>query len=123
MYQRPYTPDIVSYDGHTLNLTADHNEDRRTHAYTAGWDSTCQQALQDPNAQHDIYGCPGVSDKTIIHILDVDAARYKASLTPSDKAQIKADCASTWSAKNQTIVVGGKIVGNIVVPKGGVPCL
>jgi hypothetical protein len=59
----------VSYHGVTTNLTADHNEDRCTDGYIKGWDSTCQQALRDPDAEHDIYGCPGVSDKTINHIV------------------------------------------------------
>jgi hypothetical protein len=64
--------------GITVNLTADHNTSRCTDGFTAGWDSTCQQALSDPNAHHDIYGCPGVSDNQINMELNPDSQQYRA---------------------------------------------
>ena len=48
--------------------------------YTKGWDKTCALALKDPNAEHDIYGCPGISDQIINKLLDADNARYRATL-------------------------------------------
>ncbi len=35
-----------------------------------GPDQTCKLALKDPNAEHDIYGCPGVSDNEINKVLN-----------------------------------------------------
>jgi integrase/recombinase XerD len=58
----------------TSSLTADHNEERCTDGYQKGWDSTCAEDLANPNAEHDIYGCPGIS-----------ADKYGAILTVGGK--------------------------------------
>jgi hypothetical protein len=49
---------IVSFDGHSLNLSTEgDNADICAEGYQKGWDTTCAQALSDPNTEHDIYGC------------------------------------------------------------------
>jgi hypothetical protein len=84
---------VVSFHGYDVNLTADLNEDRCNDGYTKGWDSTCRGALNDPNAEHDIYGCPGISDKMIGKVMDEDSARDKVSLNSTQIAQQKTECA------------------------------
>ena len=77
--------------------------------YTAGWDSTCATALVDPNPEHAIYGCPGVSDKMINDVLDADSAHYRASLNSTAE---KTECS------NETSEIPG-----VREPAGGVPCI
>lgn len=43
-----------------------------------GPDQTCKLALEDPNAEHDIYGCPGVSDNEINKVLNSGPIRKNA---------------------------------------------
>jgi hypothetical protein len=58
-----------------VNLTADHNSERCHAGYDKGWDTTCKEAFENPNAGHDIYGCPGISDAAISHQLKIDAIK------------------------------------------------
>lgn len=58
------------------------NYDKCDAGFTKGWDSTCASALANPNAEHDIYGCPGISDKKINEILNSE----HTPLTPAEKA-------------------------------------
>lgn len=68
-------PYIVQFHGHSVNLTSTDSIDRCNSGYTKGWDSTCAQALSNPSAEHDIYGCPGVSNHRIDQQLDRDSCK------------------------------------------------
>jgi hypothetical protein len=56
---------VVSFGGYTTNLTFGDNGDRCSSGYVHGWVQTCKQALTNPTAEKDVYGCPGVTDKQI----------------------------------------------------------
>lgn len=72
-------------------------------------------ALSDPNAEHDIYGCPGISDKMINDVLNADAEHDKALITP----EYKAECAKAEAAVEAEL----SNITSIREPKGGVPCI
>lgn len=46
------------------------NQQRCESGYTHGWTTTCKEALTNPYAQHDVYGCPGVSADKIAEVLN-----------------------------------------------------
>lgn len=58
-------PIIVPFHGHDLNLSADDNEDRCDSGYSAGFNATCHIGWANPNANHNISGCPGIKDAMV----------------------------------------------------------
>jgi hypothetical protein len=83
------THDGTEPNNHTINY------DRCLQGYVKGWDSTCASALKDPDARHDIYGCPGISSQMIDKVMTADSVRWNAahSLNSTEIAEHKAECA------------------------------
>lgn len=102
---------VVHFQGHLVNLTTDDSQNRCESGYSAGWNSTCAQALENLHIDHsDIGSCPGFTDKQI----QCDPV---AQQTPQEKAE----CAKFHASEKPgvTPLPGG---GAIITPPGGVPC-
>ena len=85
-------------------MAATRQQNRCESGYTKGWDSTCALALKDPHAEHDIYGCPGISDKENNNVL---VHEPKLKETPEEKA----DCAAMQKALvNQHLASPNQVV-------------
>lgn len=69
--------------------------------YLKGWDSTCATALSNPDAEHDIYGCPGISHAAIDKILNSDSEQFKEQ--DNNTAAEKAACANAHPRATRTI--------------------
>jgi chitinase len=118
---------VVHFHGH-LNLTSENSQNRCQSGYSAGWNSTCAQALENTHIDHsNIGGCPGFTDKQIQEIQTHDPVTKQ---TPQEKAECnalnakdRADLiASGGKVKaNGTIVLSFPGGGRIIEPKN-VPC-
>lgn len=102
---------VVHFHGHLVNLTSEDTQNRCESGYSAGWNLTCAQALENPHIDHgDIGSCPGFTDKQIQEIQSHDSV-------PKQTAQEKAECA----VMNHIARKFDKARG-IAEPKGGLPC-
>jgi hypothetical protein len=66
-------PNIIQNHGISVNLTSNDAINGCKSRYTHGWDETCRQASSNPDAEHDIHGCPSVSNHRIDQQLDRDS--------------------------------------------------
>lgn len=65
-----YGNGVVIQKDYWVNLTYGDNQQRCESGYTHGWTATCKEALTNPAADKDIYGCPGVSTNKITQVLE-----------------------------------------------------